>query len=58
MDKDTYGSFPLTRWLDKSKKAIDDHPELLTEHEETKLLGRQSRMPIEFLLKLKLVRET
>ena len=58
IDKDTYGSLPLTRWLDKSKKPIDGHPELLTEHKETKLLGRQSRMPVEFLLKSKLVRET
>ena len=28
MDKETYDSLPLTRWLDKSGKPIEDHPEL------------------------------
>ena len=27
MDKETYDSLPLTRWLDKSGKPIEDHPE-------------------------------
>ena len=26
MDKETYDSLPLTRWLDKSGKPIEDHP--------------------------------
>ena len=28
MDKETYDSLPLTRWLDKSGRPIEDHPEL------------------------------
>ena len=28
MNKETYDSLPLTRWLDKSGKPIEDHPEL------------------------------
>ena len=28
MVKETYDSLPLTRWLDKSGKPIEDHPEL------------------------------
>ena len=28
MDKETYDSLPLTRWLEKSGKPIEDHPEL------------------------------
>ena len=28
MDKETYDSLPLTRWLDKSGKPIEDPPEL------------------------------
>ena len=28
MDKETYDSLPLTRWLDKSGKSIEDHSEL------------------------------
>ena len=34
MDKETYDSFPLTRWLDKSGKPIEDHPELPKERPE------------------------
>ena len=26
MDKETYDSLPLTRWLNKSGKPIEDHP--------------------------------
>ena len=32
MDKETLDSLPLTRWLDKSRKPIEDHPELPAEH--------------------------
>ena len=28
MDKETYDSLPLTRWLDKSAKLIEDHTEI------------------------------
>ena len=34
MDKKTYDSLPLTRWLDKSGKPIEDHPELPKEPPE------------------------
>ena len=36
LDKETYDSLPLTRWLDKSGKPIEDHPELPAEHEARK----------------------
>ena len=36
IDKETYDSLPLTRWLDKSGKLIEDHPELPAEHETKK----------------------
>ena len=31
MDKEKYDSLPLTRWLEKSDKPTEDHPELPTE---------------------------
>ena len=58
MKKETYDSLPLTRWLDKSSKPIEDHPELPIEHQETTILNRQSGMSVEILLKSKIVRET
>ena len=58
MEKETYNSLPLTRWLDKSGKPIEDHFELPTEHRETTILKRQSGMPVETLLQSKMVRET
>ena len=36
MDKEAYDSLSLTRWLDKSAKPIEDHPELPAEHETKK----------------------
>ena len=38
MDKETYDSIPLTRWLDKSGKPIDDHHELPKEPPENTIL--------------------
>ena len=32
MNKETYDSLPLTRWLEKTGKPIEDHPDLPTEH--------------------------
>ena len=58
VDNKTYDSLPLTRWVDKSRKPIEDHPEEPIEHRETEILGRRSRMPVEILLKSKLGRET
>ena len=58
MDKETYDSFPLTRWLDKSGKLIEDHPELPERCPEKTTLKRNRGMPIEVMLKTKVVRET
>ena len=58
MDKETYDSLPLTRWLDKSGKPIEDHPELPKESPEKTILKRTRGMPIGIMLKSKIVRET
>ena len=58
MDKEMYDSLPLTRWLDKSGKPIEDHPELLTEHQPKTILKRNLGMSVEILLKSKMGRET
>ena len=43
MDKETYDSIPLTRWLDKSGKPIEDHPEIPEERPEKTILKRNRR---------------
>ena len=53
-----YDSLPLTRWLDKSGKPIEDHPELPQEHPEKTILKRIQEKPMEIMLKSKIVRET
>ena len=58
MDKETYDSLPLTRWLDKSGKLIEDHPELPTEPPEKTILKITREVPMEMMLKSKIVRET
>ena len=58
MDKETNDSLPLTRWLDKSGKLIEDHPELPKEPPEKTILKKTRGMPIEIMLKSKIVRET
>ena len=58
MDKETYDSLPLTRWLDKTGEPIEDHPELPPELQESTILKRQTGVPFEILLKSKLIRET
>ena len=58
MDKETYDSLPLTRWLDKSGKPIEDHPELPEEPQKKTILKKKRGIPIEIMLKSKLVRET
>ena len=58
MDKETYDSLPLTRWLDKSGKAIEDHPELPNERPEKTILKKTQGMPMEIMLKSKIVRQT
>ena len=44
-DRETHDSLPLTRFLDKSGKPIEDHPELPTEHQEKAILKRKSGRP-------------
>ena len=58
MDKETYDSLPLTRWLDKSGKSIEDHPELPKEPPEKTILKKNRGKPIRIILKSKIVRET
>ena len=58
MDKETYDSLPFTRWLDKSGKPIEDHPELPKEPPEKTILKKNRGMPIGIILKSKIVRET
>ena len=58
MDKETYDSLPLTRWLDKSGKPIQDHPELPKELPEKTILKKTRGMPMGIMLKSKIVRET
>ena len=58
MDKETYDSLPLTRWLEKSGKPIEDHPELPKERPEKTILKKTGGMPIGIMLKSKIVRET
>ena len=57
-DKETYDSFPLTMWLDKLGKPIEDHIELPKERPEKTILKRNRGMPMEVMLKSKIVRET
>ena len=58
MDKERYDSLPLTRWLDKTDKPIEDHPELPEERPEKTILKKNRGMPMEVMLKSKIVRET
>ena len=58
MDKETYDILPLMRWLDKSGKPIEDHPELPKEPPEKTILKKTRGMPIGLMLKSKFVRET
>ena len=58
MDKETYDSLPLTRWLEKSGKPIQDQPKLPREPPEKTILKKTRGMPIGIMLKSKIVRET
>ena len=58
MDKETYDSLSLTRWLDKSGKPIEDHPELPEEPQKKTILKKKRGIPIEIMLKSKIVSET
>ena len=58
MNKETYDSLPLTRWLDKSVIPIEDHPELPKEPPEKAILKKNRGIPLGIILKSKIVRET
>ena len=58
MDKETYDSLPLTRWLDKSGKPIEDHTELPKEPPEKTILKRTREVPMKIMLKSKILRKT
>ena len=58
IDKETYDSLPLTRWLDKSGKPIEDHPDLPEVRSERTILKKNGGMPIEVMLKSKIGRGT
>ena len=58
MDKETYDSLQLTRWLGKSGKPIEDHPELPKEPPKKTIWKKTRGMPIGIMLKSKIVRET
>ena len=55
MDKETFDSLPLTRWPNKSGKRIEGHPELPPEHEAKETLKRNPGMPMEMMLKSKII---
>ena len=56
MDKETYDSPQLTRWLDKSGKPKEDHHELPAEHETEEIPEEKTGMLMEMMLKSKVVR--
>ena len=58
MDKETYDSLPLTIWLDKSGKPIEDYPELPKEPPGKTILKKTLGIPIGIMLRSKIVRET
>ena len=58
MDKETYDILPLTRWLDKSGKPIEDYRNLPKERPEKTILKRNQWRPLEIMLKSKIVGET
>ena len=58
IDKETYESLRITRWLDKTGKSIEDHPELPKDCTEKTILKRTQGMPMEMMLKSKIVSET
>ncbi|XP_063712332.1 uncharacterized protein LOC134840451 [Symsagittifera roscoffensis] len=58
MDKETYDSLPLSRWLDKSGEPIEDHPELPEEPPKKTILKKTRGMPIEIMFKSKIVEDS
>ena len=58
LDKETYESLPLTKWLDKSGHPIPGHPELPVEKAaEIKILSKKDLVPLYLLLRSNLVQQ-
>ena len=58
LDKETYKTLPLTRWLDKSGHPIPGHPELPVEKAaEIKILSKEDPVPLDMLLRSNLVQQ-
>ena len=58
LDKETYQTIPLTRWLDKSGHPIPGHPELPVEKAaEIKILSKEDPAPLDLLLRSNLVQQ-
>ena len=58
LDKETYETLPLTRWLDKSGHPIPGHPELPVEKAaEIKILSKEDPIPLDLLLRSNLVQQ-
>ena len=55
MDKETYDSLPLTMWLERSGKPIEDHSERPAEHEAKEILKRNPGSPMEMMIKSEIV---
>ena len=58
MDKETYDSLPLTRYLDKLSKPMEDHLEMPEERPERTIIKKSRAMPMEVMLKSKIMRKT
>ena len=58
MDKETYDRLPLTRWLDKSGKPIEDYPERPKDTTKETILKKDRGMPIGIMLNSKIARKT
>ena len=57
-NKELYDNLPLTKCLFKSGRTREDHPELPLDVEEVKILAKEARLPVELLLRTRLVGET
>ena len=58
LDKETYETLPLTRWLDKSGHPIPGRPELPVEKAaEIKILSKKHPVPLDLLLRSNLVHQ-
>ena len=58
LDKETYETLPLTRWLDKSGHPIPGNPELPVEKAaEIRILSKRDPVPLDLLLRSNLVQK-